>query len=285
MAVAISRSITRPVREVVSQLTASSSEILAGTTQQAAGAQEQAVAVTQTVTTVDEVTQTAEHSSKGARGLGETIQSSLEIGRSGRRAVQESVTATESLRTQIETTADNILVLAGQAQAIGEIIATVNDIAEQTNLLALNAAIEASRAGEQGKGFAVVASEVKSLAELSKKATAQVRQILGDIQRSTNTAVISIEQVTKGVMNASRVADQSGQTIQALADTLQQAAQVSAQIVASAGQQATGMTQIHQAMRSLDQVAKQNMAATRQAEQAAKDLTTLGRRLTMLVGN
>ena len=71
------------------------------------------------------------------------------------------------------------MALAEQAQAIGEIIATVNDIADQTNILALNAAIEASRAGGQGRGFAVVAGEVKALADQSKRATQQVRQILG----------------------------------------------------------------------------------------------------------
>src|SRR5207253_5050536 len=114
-------------------------------------------------------------------------------------------------------TAENILTLAEQAQAIGEIIAAINDIAEQTNLLALNAAIEASRAGEQGKGFAVVASEVRALADQSKKATAQVRQILGEIQKATNTAVLSTEEVTRGVASAIKVGGQAGQTINSLA--------------------------------------------------------------------
>ena len=120
------------------------------------------------------------------------------------------------VQEQVEATAENILALAEQAQAIGEITAAVADVAEQTNLLALNAAIEASRAGEHGKGFAVVAGEVKALADQSKKATAQVRQILGEIQKGTNAAVLSTEEVTKGVASAGRVADQAGQTIRAL---------------------------------------------------------------------
>src|SRR5207253_2569117 len=184
-----------------------------------------------------------------------------EVGRAGRQVVEDSIAALGTGTEQVEATAENILALAEQAQAIGEIIATVNDIAEQTNLLALNAAIEASRAGEHGKGFAVVAGEVKSLADQSKKATSQVRQILGEIQKATNTAVMSTEEVTRGVVAATRVGSQTGETINTLADTLEEAAKAALQIVASAGQQATGINQVNQAMKNIEQVARQNTTA------------------------
>lgn len=270
------------IREAVNKLSSTTAEILANTAEQAAGAQEQAAAVAQTVTTVDQVTQTANQAAQRAKSVGETIQRTLEVGQNGRRTVEASVAALNQLKARVESTAADILRLAEQAQAIGEIIATVNDIAEQTNILALNAAIEASRAGEQGKGFAVVASEVKTLADQSKKATTQVRQILSEIQRATHTAVLSTEEVTKGVSDAIQAGGLSSQTINVLADTLSDAAQASAQIVASAGQQATGMAQIGQAMRNLDQVSRQNLLATRQVEQASQNLNTLGNELTGL---
>ena len=182
----------------------------------------------------------------------------------------------------MEATAENILALAEQAQAIGEITAAVADVAEQTNLLALNAAIEASRAGEHGKGFAVVAGEVKALADQSKKATAQVRQILGEIQKGTNAAVLSTEEVTKGVAAAGRVADQAGQTIKALAETLAEAAQAAAQITASAGQQATGMAQIHQAMRNIDEAARRTWRPCARPSRPPQNLNGLGTRLAAL---
>jgi methyl-accepting chemotaxis protein len=280
----LARSVTGSLNEAIGQLTSGSAELLASTTQQAAGAQEQAAAVAQTVTTVNQVTQTSEQSAQRARGVGDTLQRNLEIGKAGRHAVEESLAATEAVKERVEATAENILALAEQAQAIGEIIATVNDIAEQTNLLALNAAIEASRAGEHGRGFTVVAGEVKALAEQSKKATAQVRQILGEIQKATNTAVLSTEEVTKGVAAAIRVSEQAGHTIGTLAEALGDAARASAQIVASAGQQATGMNQIHQAMQNIDQVARQNASATRQAAQVAESLNSLAVRLRQQVG-
>lgn len=270
------------MKEAAQQIASASAEILAGTAQQAAGAQEQAAAVTQTMTTVDEVAQTSEQSAQRARIVGEAVQRTLEIGKTGRKVVDDSLVAMETVKERVESTAENILMLAEQAQAISEIIATVNDIAEQTNLLALNAAIEASRAGEHGKGFTVVAGEVKALADQSKKATAQVRQILGEIQKATNTAVLSTEEVTKGVASAIKVGGQAGETIKTLADTLAETSQAVKQIAASVGQQATGMAQINQAMKNIDQVAKQNTVATRQATQAAENLNALGTRLTGL---
>ncbi len=273
------------VREAVGQLSSATAEILAGTAQQVAGMQEQAAAVSQAVATVDQVAQTAAQAAQRARDVGDAAQRNLEIGQAGRSAIEGSIAALDRLNGQVESTAEGILTLAEQAQAIGEIIASVGDIAEQTNLLALNAAIEASRAGEHGRGFAVVAGEVKALADQSKRATARVRQILSEVQKATNSAVLSTEEVTKGVAAAIRVGDQTGQTINALADTLGDAAQAASQIVASAGQQATGMAQIGQAMRNLDRVSRQNLVATRQVEQAARNLDALGHRLSNLGEN
>jgi PAS domain S-box-containing protein len=271
------------IREAVSRLSAASAEILASTTQQATGAQQQAAAVTETVVTVDEVTQTANQAAEHAKGMAEAARRVDEVGRAGRKSVEDTITAMDTLREQVESVAENILELAERAQAIGEIIATVHEIAERTNLLALNAAIEASRAGEHGRGFAVVAGEVKALAEQSKKATGQVRQILGEIQQATNTAVLSTERGTKAVAEAAAVVGRADETIRALADMLAASARAAAQIVASVGQQATGTSQINEAMKSIDLATKQTLASTRQAEQSARDLNALGQSLKALI--
>jgi PAS domain S-box-containing protein len=269
------RSLAGKVGESVSRLASASAELLAATVQQATGAQEQAAAINQTIATVDEVTQTAEQSSQRAKAVADAAQRSLEVSTAGRKAVEDTVAITTALKENVEVIAENILTLAEQAQSIGEIIATVSDIADQSNLLALNAAIEASRAGEQGRGFQVVAGEVKALAEQSKKATVQVRQILGDIQKKMNKAVLSTEEGTKSADRASRSVAQAGEMIRSLAVTISEGAQSAVQIVASAGQQATGMNQISQAMRDIQQVTTQNVASNRQVERTSQDLNSL----------
>jgi len=276
--------VSGPLQETTAVLATSAAEILAATTQQASGASETSAAVTETVATVDEVAQTAEQASQRAKAVADSSQRAADVGRAGRKAVEESTGAMIAVKEQVDSIAESILALAEQAQAIGEIIATVNDIAEQTNLLALNAAVEAARAGEQGRGFAVVAGEVKSLAEQSKRATVEVRRILGEIQRATSAAVMTTEQGNKQVAATTKQVTEAGQTIRALAEAVAEAAQAAAQIVASAGQQAVGMAQVRQAMTSIHAATQQNLASTKQAERAAQDLNGLGVTLLALVG-
>ncbi|MDY7232390.1 methyl-accepting chemotaxis protein [Hyalangium rubrum] len=277
--------VLRTVAEFVNQLAGASAEILSSTSEQVASAQEQGSAVSETVSTVEEIAQTSEEAAGRARAVSESARQSEELGKSGRRAVDEAVNAMATVREQVESIASRILALAEQAQSIGDIINTVNDISEQTHMLALNASIEASRAGEQGRGFAVVAAEVKALADQSKKATAQVRQILGHIQKATHSAVLGTEEGTKSVSSATRVVGQAGATIQSLGELLAQASITAAQIAASANQQATGIGQIRQAMRDVNQSAQQALASTRQTERAVQDLNAMGLKLKGLLSD
>ncbi len=261
------------------RLIAAASDILGSTTQQSSGAQEQAAAVTETVATVNEVTKTAEEAAGRAELVTHSAHEAMEAGKAGKQAIEETVSGMGAVREQVASIAEGIVALAERAQAIGDIIATVSEIAEQTNLLALNAAIEASRAGEHGRGFSVVASEVKTLANESKKSTAQIRQILVEIQKATNGAVMATEEGTKRVGDAVGVVHRAGATIKTLVDAVDEAAQAAAQIAASADQQATGMSHIHLAMKNINDVSFRTLDSTKQTERAARDLNKLAEEL------
>ena len=264
------------VGEIATRLAASAEELAATTAGQAAGAQQQSAAVAETTAVVEEVVQTSSQAAERAQAIAHGARDAAAAGQAGQDSLGAATTTMESARLQATRVAESILSLAEHAQAIEEIITTVDDIAEQSNMLALNAAIEASRAGEYGRGFGVVAAEMKALADASKTATQQVRRILGTIQKQSNQAVMMAETSTRGLDDAARAAEAVQISMRSLGEAIANAATASAQIAASARQQAGGLQQVNQAMRDVAGVATQNLATTRQVGQAAKDLTQLG---------
>ena len=284
-AVLLSRAITRPLQESANVIASSSAEILASTTEQAAGINESMAAVTETVATVDEVAQTAAQAAQRAKALAEAAQRASDSGAAGKIAVERSAKAMRAVEAEVDAIAKGIVALAAQASAIGDITSSVNDIAEQTRLLALNAAVESARAGEHGRGFAVVAAEIKALANQAKDSTSQVSRILGDIQRATSAAVMATEQGSKQTASATHQVSEAGEIIAKLADVASEASRTASQIAASAGQQAIGMEQIRQAIANIHDATQQHLTATRQSEEAAQNLNSLGTRLVSLVGS
>jgi methyl-accepting chemotaxis protein len=277
------RHVTGEIREGAHGLSTASTEILAAVAQQSSGATEQSAAIAQTTATVSQVKASAEEAVQMAMVVSDTAREASRVAGEGVQAARDAAAGMADLREKVESIAENILALAEQSQKIGEIIATVNDLADQSNLLALNAAIEASRAGEQGKGFAVVATEIRNLAEQSKAATAQVRTLLGDIQRATHATVLSTEQGTRGVDTGMRLVEQTGQTIGELAHVIDQASDSAHQIAASVRQHSVGMEQVAAAMVNINQATTNSLSATAVTRKAAEHLTTLAGGLTRTV--
>ena len=277
------RSQIHQIIEGVNVLASSGSEIMASVSQLTSGASETATSVSETTTTVEEVKQTAEVTNQKARHVSELGQKSVEISRTGLKSIEDTVNGMNRIREQMESIADMVVRLSEQSQAIGEIIATVNDIAEQSNLLAVNASIEAAKAGEQGKGFAVVAQEIRSLAAQSKQATTQVRNILFDVQKAIGSAVMATEQGSKAVEEGVKLSTQAGESIDTLAESVTEATNAAMQIAASSQQQLIGMDQVVSAMENIRESSLQMAASTKQTEKAAHDLHNLGQRLQEIV--
>lgn len=273
----------KEILEGVNVLASSSAEILSSTTQIASGSAETAAAISETTTTVEEVRQAAQLSSQKAKGLSDSSNHIAQISQNGEKAVNETVEVMNHIRRQMDEIAQTVMRLSEQSQSIGGIIASVTDLADQSNLLAVNAAIEAAKAGEQGKGFTVVAQEIRNLAEQSKQATAQIRNILNDIQKATGAAVLATEQGNKAVENGLEKSVLAGESIRVLAGSSEEAAQTSTQIAASSQQQLVGMDQIGTAMQNINQAGMETASSMTQAEESAKNLHELGQKLKEIV--
>jgi methyl-accepting chemotaxis protein len=271
------------IREAGNDLSEGAAEILAATTQQAAGASEQSAAISQTTVTVDEVKTISEQAIGRAQEVVDASQRTVDVSHSGQQAVRDTIATMGHIEERVESIAENILALSEQTQQIGEIITTVGDIATQSNMLALNASIEAARAGEHGKGFAVVAAEVRNLAEQSRQATAQVREILLDIQNGINATVMATEEGIKVVDRGVQLAAGTATAIEQLAGVIDESAQAAMQMVAGGQQQASGVEQIALAMQNINQATQQSLTSARQVEKAVQGLHGLARILIEIV--
>jgi methyl-accepting chemotaxis protein len=279
----ISRSTKRELQAAISSVSSSAAEMMAIASQVAASAAQTASSTNEVTVTVEEVKQTAMLAQEKASEASELSQSVVETSKFGEISARNNYAHFERIQADMDVVAGAIDRLNEDAQSVGDVVATVNDLAEQSNLLSVNASIEAAKAGEYGKGFTVVAQEVKSLAEQSKQAVAQVRSVLSEIQKASDVVVRAAEQGRETVEMGRNEANQALDNISARVAVANKAAEATSQIAASSQQQLAGMEQISQAIRAIDEAGSQSVSGTRQVEKEVKQLQELALSLKRLV--
>lgn len=273
----------KDINDGINVLASSSNEIMATVTQLASSSAQTSTSVSETTTTVEEVKQTAIVSNEKAKTVSDNSVRMAEISQSGNESIQNTIGGMNKIKAQMNAISTMVVKLSEQSQTIGEITATVNELAEQSNLLAVNAAIEAAKAGEQGKGFTVVAQEIKLLSNRSKEATSQVRMILRDVQKSISSAVMAAEEGSKAVDEGMNLTNISGEVINTLTESINEAANAAIQIAASSQQQLEGMDQMVIAMESIREVSLQAAASTQQTVDSVGELQKVGQKLDELM--
>jgi methyl-accepting chemotaxis protein len=273
------------LRDATRHLMSAGSEIAATTREQAASMTKASQSVADATTTVEELNQISTQNVDKTDSIIEVAEKSEQISLEGQQAVAGAVGEMEKLREQVRSVATTVLALSQQTQQIGDIISSVNEIAEQSKLLALNAAIEAARAGEHGRGFGVVATEVRALAEPSKQATVQGRNILLDIQKATQNAVLVSDEgnrrAEEGAVRVRSIGEKLGQLVYVISQTTRASRQISASIK----QQRSGLEQILQAMKGINQVVYDTATGVHEIESTVDALAKSCERLNALTGN
>lgn len=260
-----------------------SQEILAAVHQQGAALKQTSASVTETTTTASQLSQTSRSAADRATAVAEVAEQSQMASEEALAAVTAGIEAMDRIRREVEEIAENILHLSEKNVEIGEITTSVSAIAEQSNLLAVNASIEAAKAGEAGQGFAVVASEVKALSEQSQEATHRIRKIVGEIQKSSNTAVMVTEQGAKRVEEGATLIESLGQKIEQLAEVIDDSAQAAIQIKLTGKEQLSGINQITRAMAHIDEAIADSASGIRQLEENAAEIKAFSQRLNGVV--
>ncbi|OQY10339.1 MAG: hypothetical protein B6I28_01190 [Fusobacteriia bacterium 4572_132] len=198
-------------------------------------------------------------------------QDSLDIAKIGGTAVDQTITSINKIKQTVSDTSIVVRGLKEKTGVIDEVVSVITSIAEQTNLLALNAAIEAARAGEAGKGFAVVANEVKKLAEQSRKAAEQIRDIILGIQSETENVNESIERGINEVEKGVDIAKKSGESLGKIITSVENMTEKMSHITASTEEQAASSQETMRIVENISIEAKKTSDVAENISNEAKE--------------
>jgi methyl-accepting chemotaxis protein len=257
------------LRQAASEISETVSTVVSSTTETLA-------AITQTSTTVEQFSQAARLAGAKGKNMAQMATKASQMSSSGSKATEDTRLRINIIRDQMDSIRETVLELSERAQAIENIMSTVQDLSDQSHLLAVNASIEAARAGEYGKGFSVVAQEIKALADQSKGSTGQIKTILEDIRRRINSVVISSEQGSREVQTGVDQANIAQSAIQSLSISVSDAAQIASVIEATSEQQAVGVSQVSDAMSNINQAMSDISDQATGLEGAVSRLSNLG---------
>ncbi|CAB3905379.1 Ribose and galactose chemoreceptor protein [Achromobacter sp. 2789STDY5608615] len=247
--------IVRDVRDGCENIATASAQIAQGNADLSQRTEEQAASLEETAASMEQLTSTVQQNASNAGEAEKLVTQASAVASRGGEVVDVVV------RTMSE--------ISESSRRIADITSVIDGIAFQTNILALNAAVEAARAGEQGRGFAVVAGEVRTLAQRSAVAAKEIKALIDE----------SVHRVEGGT----RQADEAGNTMREVVESVRQAAILVHEIASASAEQSTGIGQVNQAVAQMDTVTQQNAALVEQAAAAAGSMQDQAGRLSQQV--
>ena len=198
-------------------------------------------------------------------------------------AVEGTVRGMDALRESISETEKRFKRLGERSQEISSAVALVNTISERTHVLSLNASMQAATAGEAGRGFAVVAQEVQRLSDSSRQATAQISQLVANIQAETNETLLTMNRLISEVVAQTAMAQMAGQEMTQSQLATTELIGLVQQIAAFSVQQEALATALQQNVLDINDSTTLTSSAIAQQSKATQTLVVYAGRLTEAV--
>jgi methyl-accepting chemotaxis protein len=260
------------------EVAANVGELASSVRETASSIEEMAYSIREVARNVDALSLTAEETSSSMNEMdvsidqvqsnaNETARLSEEVAldaERGAEAILKTIGEIYRIKESSQEAVSVISNLGSRIEAIGQILAVIDDVAEQTNLLALNAAIIAAQAGEHGKGFAVVADEIKDLAERAGGSTKEIAELIKTIQAESKNAIGAVERGAQNVGRGVEVSNEAERALKKILESSQKSTSMVRAIARATVEQAKGSKQVTDAIGRIAETVQQIAAATAQ---------------------
>jgi len=259
----------------IDYLARASEEITMGVQEVATMVQNVQTNIKLTADSVKRMTEGIQDISGNSLGVYELAHQTAQLAESGVKGIESAVTQMNTILSQSRNMEKEVVYLDENSQKVGHITEVITAIASQTNLLALNAAIEAARAGENGRGFSVVADEVRKLAEEATGAANQIKTIVYELQKGTESVTKSILSEASAIAEGAELVRNAGQAFgeiqQAALQVTDKAKHITTETKQLVGESDDVVNRIIEAEKNAVQAANsaQNIAAATQEQSAS----------------
>lgn len=250
------------LREVMKEITTSSSQVHFGSKNVAQLSESLASTVTEQTALMDGIRENVLTISSHADENAKSANNAANLAALAMRSVEEG---SQSMNELIEAMQQ----MEKTSQAIEQINKTVSDLAFQTNILALNASVEAARAGSAGKGFAVVAEEVKVLAEKSADASENASEL--------------IEKTVESIQNGMKIAEKTSLSMEDVVTHTKEVDEHIAQIAVMSQEQMNNLEQITVSIKEFADALTSTAASSEESSATAEQLSSQADLLSDLV--
>jgi methyl-accepting chemotaxis protein len=199
-----------------------------------------------------------EHTASSMQELAATVHLTADSAQAANRLAESASNVAQQGGNVTERLVTTMASVKGSACRVGEITQQIDAIAVETGTLALNAALEAARGGDSGREFALVAGEVRSLALRTGAAAREIRELIAQ----------SVAEIEGGTAFAA----QAGTSMATIAESVQQVGDIINQISSASAEQASGLSEVNEAIVQMDQVTQRNSSLVEEAAEAARTL-------------
>lgn len=232
--------LVRKYQQLHTSLSENTSELASVAGQMFGTAREQEVMATEQASATEEIGRTMESLLSSSEKIAQSSQGVL-------ASAQETQSTNEVISSHIQE-------LVSLGHQIGDVLGTIKDIANRADLLALNAALEGTKAGEVGQGFSLVAGEMRRLAESTIGSVGDIKVLVENIGRASQSSVLAMEQGMKLSMDTTDAAQR---------------------ITLITQQQRSGTEQVMRSIEEITTLLQHGLSGVKQLTSAAEQLSTL----------